>query len=120
MTEEELNQTKDVMKKINENIDSAVKVIEEHKKLLKEKTKLERRIKILENKIENLQNVIKKAREYVDNDFNRFDCFGSMAVAMEMNHKREELLEILREANMPTFDEVEELFIEQREEGFNV
>lgn len=42
-----------------------------------------------------LHHIIKEVREYIDNDFNRFDCFGSMAVSMEMNYKREELLEIL-------------------------
>jgi hypothetical protein len=52
---------------------------------------LERKSKQLQQK----ENIIKEVREYVDNDFNRFDCFGSMAVSMEMNYKREELLEIL-------------------------
>lgn len=38
-----------------------------------------------------------KLKEYIDNDFNRFDCFGSMAVSMEMNYKREELLKMLED-----------------------
>lgn len=101
----------DYIKKMHENEDSAVKVIEEHKKLLKEKIELERRIKILENKVENLQNVIKKTREYIE----KLDEEDELKWSIEC-----ELLEILKEANMPTFMEVEELFREQREEGFNV
>ena len=114
MTEEELNQTKDVMKKINENIDSAVKVIEEHKKLLKEKTKLERKNKILQGKVEYLQDVIKEAIEYMGINL---DTLKTCEV-VDVNGV--EVYNILRKSSMPTFDEVEELFIEQREEGFNV
>lgn len=54
------------------------------------------------DEIEKLHSIIKEAREYIDNDFNRFDCFGSMKVSMEMNYKREELLEILDKVNRPT------------------
>ena len=57
--------------------------------------RLERKLEEKDKEIERLNNIIKEVREYIDNDFNRFNCFGSMAVSMEMNYKREELLEIL-------------------------
>ena len=104
----------DYIKKMHENEDSAVKVIETNKKLLKEKTKLERKVRILQGKVDYLQDIIKEAIELLNNDGKYSD--GDFEGRVFQN----DVLEILKKSHIPTFDEVEELFIEQREEGFNV
>lgn len=52
-------------------------------------------VKLL-SEISDLEDKIDKAIEYIDNDFNRFNCFGHLNVAMEMTYKKEELLDILK------------------------
>ena len=94
--EQELNRTKLILDYARQDIDKKDKEIERLKEKVKEWQDISTRINEDNNR---LNNIIKEVREYIDNDFNRFDCFGSMAVSMEMNYKREELLEILDKEN---------------------
>jgi hypothetical protein len=100
--ENELLLTKSKAQMINLYLDK-LKEIEELKAEIKELNDdnvwWTNRFNAVERDNEKLNNIINEAREYIDNDFNRFDCFGSMAVSMEMNYKREELLEILDKEN---------------------
>lgn len=104
----------DYIKKMHENEDSAIKIIETNKKLLKEKTKLERKARILQGKVHYLQETIEEAIELLNNDSKYSD--GDFEGRVFQN----DVLEILEKSHIPTFDEVEELFIQQREEGYNV
>lgn len=78
------------MKKINENFDSAIKVIEKNKELLRER-------EILKDRISFLKNIIGEAIELMN------------------ENKQDKVLEVLRKSYIPTFEEVERLFKEQKQ-----
>lgn len=76
---------------LDEKAKDKIKQLQEENKMTDEQ--IEKTLEVVSEHI--YKSRIDKAIEYIDNDFNRFDCFGSMAVSMEMNYKREELLNIL-------------------------
>lgn len=91
----------DETKNINENIDSAIKVIEEHKKLLKKN-------QILQGKVDYLKNVIEEAMQSLGIN----ESLLKSCEFVEVNGI--EVYNILKKSYTPTFEEVEELFREQK------